>query len=270
VGLGPRARWSAPRRRSATRTVDVVVLQRPYELQLVEQWTGRRPGRDLPAVYLEHDAPAGQPHPMGDQSVIPVVHCTHFNRLMWDSGRAPVRVVEHGIVDPGERWTGELAASATAINDPVRRGRTVGTDLLTTFADAGVEVDVFGMRTDLLPPRFRTEDLPQQEMHDALARRRSYLHLARWTSLGLSLLEAMALGMPVIALATTEAVEAVPPEAGAISTDVDRLVAAARLFRDDREAAAVAGKAAREAVLQRYGLERFLADWDRILEEVTA
>ena len=49
------------------------------------------------------------------------------------------------------------------------------------------------------------DDLPQDALHDELARRRVYLHPIRWTSLGLSLLEAMHLGMPVVALATTEA-----------------------------------------------------------------
>ncbi|HEY0410509.1 MAG TPA: glycosyltransferase family 1 protein, partial [Candidatus Dormibacteraeota bacterium] len=39
--------------------VDAVILQRPHELHLVERWLGRRPGRDLPALYLEHDAPQG-------------------------------------------------------------------------------------------------------------------------------------------------------------------------------------------------------------------
>ena len=58
------------------------------------------------------------------------------------------------------------------------------------------------------------EDLPQDRLHTELARRRCYLHPIRWTSLGLSLIEAMHLGMPVVALATTEAVEAVPPQAG--------------------------------------------------------
>jgi len=49
------------------------------------------------------------------------------------------------------------------------------------------------------------DDLPQARMHHALARRRAYLHPFRWTSLGLSLIEAMQLGMPVLALATTDA-----------------------------------------------------------------
>jgi glycosyltransferase involved in cell wall biosynthesis len=106
-------------------------------------------------------------------------------------------------------------------------------------------------------------------MHTELARRRVYVHPVRWTSLGLSLLEAMHLGMPVVALATTEVVEAVPADAGVISTRPERLWDAVRKFLDDEDAARLAGKAARAAALERYGLARFLADWDALLEEVT-
>jgi glycosyltransferase involved in cell wall biosynthesis len=96
-----------------------------------------------------------------------------------------------------------------------------------------------------------------------------YVHPVRWTSLGLSLLEAMHLGMPVVALATTEVVEAVPPEAGVLATRPERLWSAVREFLDDEDAARLAGKAARAAALERYGLDRFLRDWDELLGEVT-
>ena len=105
--------------------------------------------------------------------------------------------------------------------------------------------------------------------HAELARRRVYVHPIRWTSLGLSLLEAMHLGMPVVGLATTEAVEAVPAEAGVLSTNPERLWAAVREFVHDEDAARLAGKAARAAALERYGLPRFLSDWDQLLGEVT-
>ena len=103
-----------------------------------------------------------------------------------------------------------------------------------------------------------------------MARRRVYVHPVRWTSLGLSLLEAMHLGMPVVALATTEVAEAVPAGAGVISTSVDVLVDAARRLVADPEEARVMGKAARAAALARYGLARFLDDWDALIEEVTS
>ena len=35
-----------------------------------------------------------------------LVHVTAFNQLMWDNGRTPTRVIEHGVVDAGVRWTG--------------------------------------------------------------------------------------------------------------------------------------------------------------------
>jgi glycosyltransferase involved in cell wall biosynthesis len=105
-------------------------------------------------------------------------------------------------------------------------------------------------------------------MHAELARRRVYVHPLRWTSLGLSLLEAMHLGMPVVALDSTEVSEAVPPDAGVVSTRVDALTEAVRTLVADAGAAQALGRRAREVVLGRYGLGRFLDDWDRVLSEV--
>lgn len=249
--------------------VDVVVLQRPRELDgLAEEWLGgRRPGRDIPAVYVEHNAPQGRisemRHPAADRPDLTLVHVTHFNDLFWDAGSTPTRVIEHGIVDPGYRYTGELARAAVVINEAGRRQRVTGTDLLERFGEA-VPVDLFGMKSEALGG----EDLPQAKLHREMARRRVYLHPVRWTSLGLSLIEAMHLGMPVVALATTEVPEAVPPEAGVISTSVDTLWDALHRLIADPEEARKMGEAARAAALGRYGLHRFLEDWDHVLEEV--
>jgi hypothetical protein len=257
----------------ADEPVDLIVLQRPHEVQLAEQWTRRRPGVDVPAVYVEHNAPEAHAvnsrHPLADRADVPLVHVTHFNRLYWDSGRAPTTVIEHGIVDPGEQYTGELAHLAAVINEPGRRGRTVGTDLLAGFA-ALAPLDLFGMTDgELRMPGVRQQgDLPQREMHTELARRRVYVHTARWTSLGLSLIEAMHLAMPVVAVAATEAVDAVPPTVGVISTDPARLHAAVREHLADVELARLTGKAARAHALKHFGLARFLADWDRTMQEV--
>jgi glycosyltransferase involved in cell wall biosynthesis len=269
----PRSAVEVPHDELADTDFDVVVLQRPHELELAERWTGRRPGRDVPAVYVEHNTPGGEVpftrHPLADQDEIQIVHVTHFNRLFWDCGTAPTDVVEHGIVDPGHLYSGEWARAAVVVNDPVRRGRAVGTDLLAPLSETA-PLDVFGMNVhaledalDLAGDRMWTfEDLPQHRLHRELARRRVYLHTARWTSLGLSLLEAMHLGMTVVALATKEVVAAVPPGAGVVSTRVEDLASAVWRFVHDPSEAQVVGAAAREAALSRYGLGRFLADWD--------
>jgi hypothetical protein len=252
--------------------VDAVVLQRPEELNgLCRRWLGgRRPGADIPAIYLEHNAPQGRiadmRHPAADRPDLTVVHVTHFNDLFWDTGTTPTRVIEHGVVDPGYRYTGRLPRAAAAINDPVRRGRVTGTDLLPELG-RNVDIDLYGIGCGELGG---VEDPPQATFHAELAERRVYLHPVRWTSLGLTLLEAMHLGMPVVALSTTEVAEAVPEAAGIVSNDVAKLEAALRRLVCDPDEARERGVAAREAALARYGLERFLADWDAILDQVVA
>ena len=255
------------------------MLQRPNELLLTERWLRRRPGQDLPAVYVEHDAPSREAadtrHLLSSRQDVPLVHVTAFNALMWDNGCAPVRVIEHGVVDPGYRYSGQLGRAAVVVNEPVRRARTVGSDLIAGLSSAA-PLDVFGMgvsslHSDLGLDRHRVEtyeDLPQSQMHAELARRRAYVHLTRWTSLGLSLIEAMHLGLPVVALATTEAVVAVPRGTGELSLRADELGAAVRRYIDDPELARATGLAARAWALEHYGLDRFLHEWDVLLKEV--
>jgi len=252
--------------------IDVVVLQRPEELNaLCEQWLGgRRPGRDVPAIYLEHNAPQGRiadmRHPAADRPDLTLVHVTHFNDLFWDSGSTPTQVIEHGIMDPGYRYTGALPRAATALNEPLRRGRVTGTDLLERLAGA-VDIDLYGIGTAELGG---VEDPPQSVLHEELPRRRVYLHPIRWTSLGLTLIEAMQLGMPVVGLATTEAPEVVPPEAGFLSTDVERIAATLRRLVAEPDEARERGVVARQVALDRFGLDRFLADWDRAFAAAVA
>jgi hypothetical protein len=275
VGIARTYRWPAdrvtelPPAALRDEEFDAVVLQRPLELdELAPAWLGRVPGRDIPALYVEHNAPQGRiaemRHPAADRDDLTLIHVTHFNSLFWDSGTTPVRVIEHGIVDPGERYSGELPRGAVVINEARRRARVTGTDLLDRFA-AAAPLDLFGIDAASVGG---VDDLPQDRLHTELARRRVYVHPIRWTSLGLSLLEAMHLGMPVVALGTTEVHEAVPERAGVVSTRVDVLAGALRRLIDDPDEAAERGRAARAAALRRYGLNRFLADWDDVLQEV--
>lgn len=284
-GLGRARTWDWPASaveltpaELADTAIDLVVLQRPEEIELAERWTGRRPARDLPAVYVEHDAPRGHAatsrHPLADQTAIPIVHVTHFNRVMWDNGTAPTFVVEHGVIDPGHRYTGEIPSLAVVVNEPVRRGRVAGTDIVTGLA-ADLPVDVYGMGVGALAAlapdrRWRLhEDYPQQRLHAALGAHGAYLHPYRWTSLGLALIEAMTLGLPVLGLSTTEGPRAVPPAAGLLSNDLTALADRARRWLADPDEARAAGVAARRHALAHYGIDRFLTDWDDLLEKVS-
>jgi len=253
--------------------VDLVVLQRTEEAAVARELLG---GRDVPTVFVEHNAPRvdvpNSVHPLRDRDDLTIAHVTHWNALMWDCGTTRTTVVEHGVVDPGPLYTGTLERFGAVINEPVRRNRVVGTDLLPRFAEVA-PVDVFGMGTDKLADLGLGDrlvglgDVKPDPMHAALAERRAYLHPNRWTSLGLSLIEAMHMAMPVLVLATTDASRTVPAEAGAIATDVTELTRASRLLLDDPDEARRRGAVAREAALARHSLARFLGDWDELLDD---
>jgi glycosyltransferase involved in cell wall biosynthesis len=78
----------------------------------------------------------------------------------------------------------------------------------------------------------------------------------------------MTLGVPVLVVSATAAPEAVPPEAGVVSSDVDLLAATALRWLADPDEARERGRAARAHALAHFGLPRFLDDWDRLLKEI--
>jgi len=267
-----------PADESRSASPDVLVLQRLEEFEWAETLLGLRPGRDIPTVFVEHNTPRDNVpesrHPLADRDDIVIAHVTHFNALFWDTGSTATTVIEHGIVDRGYLYTGELERMGVVINEPVRRWRVTGSDLIGGFSRVA-PVDVFGMKADGLAERLgvgasavaNAGDLPTDELHRELARRRLYLHTPRWTSLGLSLLEAMHAGLPVVGVEATEISRAVPPDAGVVSSRLSELEAGARRFLADADAARAAGMVAREFALERYGLGRFLADWDSVLAD---
>jgi glycosyltransferase involved in cell wall biosynthesis len=245
--------------------IDVVVLQRPMELDLAAAWLGgRRPGRDVAAIYVEHNAPQGNinemRHVLAGQSDIAIAHVSHFNQLFWDCDGAPTFVIEHGVIDPGHQFTAELPRAAAAINEARRRARVSGTDVLLAL-QRSAPIDLFGMDAEVLGGI----EVTQQQLHRELGRRRAYVHPFRWTSLGLTLIEAMMLGLPVVCLATTEAPEAVPPDAGFVSNRLDVLAEAVRRLVAEPELGRVMGDAGRAWATERYDVKRFLADWDDVL-----
>jgi glycosyltransferase involved in cell wall biosynthesis len=167
-------------------------------------------------------------------------------------------------------YTGDVPRAATMINEPARRGRVVGADLLEPLSRYA-QIDVWGIGTDALSVNRGAVtgrgDVGAPRLWHQIGRRRVYLHTARWTSLGLSLIEAMMLGMPIVAVGTTMAPFVIPSEAGVVSLDPATLGEGLRDFLDDQATAVAAGKAAREFATARFGLDRFLAEWDRVIEQ---
>jgi hypothetical protein len=223
--------------------------------------------RALPAIYLEHNTPQGRinemVHPVNDPRVL-LVHVTHFNDLFWDCRETPTRVIDHAVMPSSGGYTGELEKGVSLVNDMPRRKRVVGGDV---FARAREEVplDLFGFNSKEVGG---FGDLPQAEVHERMKAYRFYFNPIRYTSLPLSVLEAMELGLPVVALATTELVSVIKDgKNGFIDTNVENLVHRMRRLLADPEEARRIGEAGRRTARERFGLERFVADWEAAFEE---
>jgi glycosyltransferase involved in cell wall biosynthesis len=219
--------------------------------------------RRLPAIYLEHNTPKPDPyasqHPVDDPNML-LVHVTHFNRLMWDNGRTPTRVIEHSVaVHPQARYVGERAEGICVINGMQRRPRIAGYDLFLAARErlpltaVGLETEEFG----------GLGDVPYRDLHRRVGEYRFLFSPMRYTSLPLAVVEAMTIGMPVVALATTELPGVIVDGVnGFISCDPERLVAAMGALLEDRALAGRVGAAARETARERFGMERFVSDWN--------
>ncbi len=233
--------------------------------------------RRLPRIYLEHDPPRDHPtdtrHPVDDPDVL-LVHVTPFNALMWDSGRTPTRVIDHGVTVPDDIcYSGDIERGVVVVNDIAKRGRRLGADV---FEEARREIplDLIGMGSEVMAAPspgsgLSLGEIKGRDLFETEARYRFFFNPIRYTSLGLSVCEAMALGMPVIGLATTEMATAVANGVtGYVDTDLRMLIERMRELLADRPAAERLGAAARDYARERFGIERFAREWDETFRMV--
>lgn len=225
--------------------------------------------RRLPRVYVEHDPPTGHPtntkHVVDDAEVL-LVHVTHFNRLMWDNNATSTRVIEHGVAVPDVPYTGELDKGIVVINNLPTRGRLLGLDLFLEVRKH-IPLDLIGMGTETLG----LGEVLHPQLPQFISRYRFFFNPIRYTSHGLAVCEAMMLGIPVVALATTEMPVVIDHAVnGYIHTSPDELIKSMRLLLDDPGLAMKTGREGRKTALERYNISRFVADWEQTFAEVIA
>ena len=226
--------------------------------------------RCLPRIYIEHDPPRDSPtdarHPVDDAGVL-LVHVTAFNRLMWDCGKTPTCIIEHGVIAPGAAYSGELARGIVIVNHIAQRGRRLGADIFEDMRGR-IPLDLVGMGAQ---QSGGLGEVLHRDLPAFISRYRFLFNPIRYTSMGLAVIEAMMVGLPIVALATTEMATAVENgRNGFADTDVERLAVHMKTLLADPALARHLGANAREFALQRFGIQRFIDDWLNTLSMVTA
>ena len=271
AALGPRIPWGpnvrqVPAEHLHKEPLDCVIYQSRGAFER-DRFRLLTPGqRALPCAYIEHNPP--EPHPTDtvhffrhERGIL--VHVTHYNALMWHAPGVRTRVVEHGIVAPAAAlYTGELARGITVINNLPQRGRRVGVDLYEWTARR-VPLDLIGMRSEAMGG---LGEVPNMEVAATMAKYRFFFTPIRYASLGLSLVEAMMAGMPIVGVAATELPNVITNGVeGYVDSRPDRLLDCMRQLIHEPELARRWGLAARKTALKRFSIERHIDDWNEVL-----
>src|SRR5690606_11004001 len=87
---------------------------------------------------------------------------------------------------------------------------------------------------------------------------------------GLSVCEAMLLGLPVVGLATTEmAVTFKNGVSGYVHTDLDFLIDKMKLLLKDKQLAMQIGRQGMDYARQRFNINRFTQEWEQVFRKTS-
>lgn len=164
-------------------------------------------------------------------------------------------------------YTGTLPKGIVVINNIHKRGRRLGYDVFEKVRKV-IPLDIAGMGSQEIGG---IGEIPHEELLEYIGQYLFFFNPIRYTSLGLSILEAMMLGLPVIGLATTELVTVVKNGFnGFVDTNVDVLIEKMNRLISDPELAQRLSIGARISASERFSINRFVRDWEELLHILVA
>jgi hypothetical protein len=271
AALGPNIPWGdnvyqVPVHQLKEQALDCVIYQSRRVFESDAQALLSASQLALPCAYIEHNPP--EPHPTDTEHFFHhnhgvLVHVTAYNALMWCSPSTRTHIVEHGVKIPaGVQYSGHIARGISVINHLKRRGRRVGADVYEVTR-AQLPLDLIGMDSEAMGG---LGEVANMEVAALMARYRFFFSPIRYASLGLSLVEAMMAGLPVVGIAATELPTVITNGVnGYVDTKPERLVDCMRQLLDEPQLAQAWGAAARETALRRFGIDRYLREWEQVL-----
>lgn len=224
--------------------------------------------RETAKIYLEHDPP--QQHPTDtihivDDQYITTVHVTHYNKLMWNNLTGNTVVIPHGVTATDVHYKGILNKGAVVINNLSKRGRRLGADIFLKMKEH-IPLDLIGMDSEYYGG---IGEVPLPELPEFLSCYRFLFNPIRYTSLGLSVCEAMMLGMPIVGLATTEMGTTIENNvSGFIDSNPDHLIEKMNLLLNNKDIAIRMGMNAKRKAEECFNIQRFTRDWERLFQQV--
>ncbi len=230
----------------------------PIMVQLAKQL-------NCPLLQMEHTLP----WPDWDEETIEKIgqtKCDHnifvseFSAGAWyqDADNPNVQIIHHGMdTEYWDGWVGGDGKIMTAVWDYINRDRICGFSMWKEVTN-GLEVNPWGETPGLSKMADNTDHLRELYRHASV-----FLNTTLWSSCPFSLLEAMSVGCPIVTTATTMMPDFIENGVNGFITN-DPVVMKERLKElvDNQETAKRIGAAGRETIIQQFGQQRFLDEWN--------
>jgi len=223
---------------------------------------------NCPLLQMEHTLP----WPDWDDTTIERIGkypCHHnifvsdFSAGAWfhDPDDPNISIIKHGMdTDYWDGWIGGDGKVMTAVWDYINRDRICGFSLWKEVTH-GLEVNPWGETPGLSKMADNADHLRTLYRHASV-----YLNTTLWSSCPFSLLEAMSVGCPIVTTATTMMPEFIENGVnGFITNDAKSMREYLVELISNPEMGKKIGEAGRQTVIQKFGQQRFVDEWNEVL-----
>jgi hypothetical protein len=226
----------------------------------------------LPVIHIDHTEPppnVSNGEMRNLKSLRADVHCfiTEHNKTTWD-GRPEDIVIPHGIDDSiFKGYTGENEYGISCVNHFMTRDVFCGWELWKQIrAEVNVQLIGYNPGNSVVPSRSINNP---QELAATFAQARYFLNTSLLSPCPLSLLEAAAVGLPVVSTAYQEVPKIFTHGKDAfLSNDPAVLIAYCKTLTENKELALQMGAAARKTIIEKFGMDQFKANWNMAIGKV--
>jgi glycosyltransferase involved in cell wall biosynthesis len=230
----------------------------------------------LPLVSLEHTLPvpqwgAGKRQALKNMSGDLNLFISEFSIEQWGWAKddPTVRVIHHGVdtntFSPNDMLVDKKSHLLSVVNDWINRDWCCGYKLWQKVSE-NLPTQVVGATPGLSEPA--------KSIHELVLRYREaqvFLNTSLISPVPTALLEAMSCGCAVVSTATCMIPEVITHGVnGFISNDASELAGYCRMLLDDAELCRKVGEQARQSIVERFSMDRFVRDWNSILNEAAS
>ncbi len=258
---------------------DLILIHTHHELAEERFAVLSKEQQRIPKIMMHHTPPWKHPERWLEKfyatlpEVDALVHLTEYNRRHWNEQLNPYirrdlrqETIYHGIeLDPSILWTGNRAKAVTAMNYFSQRPRDTGPRHWRNVT-AHVPCDLFGADSERMGGHGL---VTHEEIRRVFAKYRAYFNPTYLSSVPMAMLEAMSVGVAPVSRATTEMPNIITNgRNGFVHRRPGELVESIKRLIADRDLSHHLGAAAQQTIKERFGMVRFLKQWNDLFTEV--